>query len=111
MVRLEREDGGATLTVSDTGRGIDPEFLPFVFDRFRQLESGTARRAGGLGLGLAIVRHLVELHGGTVSAASRGRGQCATFIVTLPLAAGRIFSQELFGISPHLRFIVVLEPS
>jgi signal transduction histidine kinase/ActR/RegA family two-component response regulator len=86
-VRLEREGASVKITVSDTGVGIEPEFLPFVFDRFRQFEGGTTRAAGGLGLGLAIVRHLVELHGGTVSAASRGRGQGATFTVTLPLAA------------------------
>jgi len=75
--------------VSDTGSGIEPEFLPFVFDRFRQFEGRPARAHGGLGLGLAIVRHLVESHGGTVSAASRGRGQGATFRVTLPLASPR----------------------
>jgi CheY-like chemotaxis protein len=86
-VRLEREGASVTITVIDTGVGIEPEFLPFVFDRFRQFEDGTTRAAGGLGLGLAIVRHLVELHGGTVSAASRGRGQGATFTVTLPMAA------------------------
>jgi CheY-like chemotaxis protein len=85
-VRLEREGASVKITVSDTGVGIEPEFLPFVFDRFRQFEGGTTRAAGGLGLGLAIVRHLVELHGGTASAASRGRGQGATFTVTLPLA-------------------------
>jgi CheY-like chemotaxis protein len=89
MIRLEREGGGVTLTVSDTGVGIEPEFLPFVFDRFRQFASEPARLSAGLGLGLAIVRHLVELHGGAVSAASRGRGQGATFTVALPLAAGR----------------------
>ena len=88
-VRLEREGARVSLNVSDTGEGIEPEFLPFVFDRFRQFESAPARSHGGLGLGLAIVRHLVELHGGTVSAASPGRGQGATFIVTLPLAARR----------------------
>jgi PAS domain S-box-containing protein len=89
VIRLEREGGGVTLTVSDTGVGIEPEFLPFVFDRFRQFASEPARLSAGLGLGLAIVRHLVELHGGAVSAASRGRGQGATFTVALPLAAGR----------------------
>jgi PAS domain S-box-containing protein len=89
MIRLEREGGGVTLTVSDTGVGIEPEFLPFVFDRFRQFASEPARPSAGLGLGLAIVRHLVELHGGVVSAASRGRGQGATFTVAFPLAAGR----------------------
>ncbi len=93
-VRLEREDESVTITVSDNGEGIEPEFLPFVFDRFRQFEGGTARPSGGLGLGLAIVRHLVELHGGTVSAASRGRGQGATFRATLPLAVNRKESSE-----------------
>ena len=63
------------LTVSDTGDGITPEFLPYVFHRFRQEEGSISRKAGGLGLGLAVVRHLVELHGGTVSAESAGPGQ------------------------------------
>jgi len=85
-VSLEREGASVKLTVSDTGEGIEPEFLPFVFDRFRQFESTPARAHGGLGLGLAIARHLVELHGGTISVASRGRGQGATFTVTLPPA-------------------------
>jgi signal transduction histidine kinase/DNA-binding response OmpR family regulator len=73
------------LTVSDTGEGIKPEFLPYIFHRFRQEESSISRKAGGLGLGLAVVRHLVELHGGTVSARSVGRGLGSTFIVELPL--------------------------
>ncbi|MBD2059091.1 PAS domain-containing protein [Oculatella sp. FACHB-28] len=73
------------LTVSDTGKGISPDFLPHVFDYFRQADSKTTRKFGGLGLGLAIVRHLVELHGGTVWAESLGEGQGATFIVRLPL--------------------------
>ena len=80
------------ITVRDTGQGIEPEFLPFVFDRFRQADATTTRRYGGLGLGLAIVRQLVELHGGTVRAESAGRGQGATFVVSLPMA-GR-FSDE-----------------
>lgn len=75
----------AQITVSDTGEGISPEFLPHVFDRFRQADSSTTRPHGGLGLGLAIVRHLVELHGGTVCVSSPGIGKGATFIVNLPL--------------------------
>lgn len=75
----------AQITVSDTGRGITPEFLPYVFDRFRQADSKTTRQFGGLGLGLAIVRQLVELHGGTVQANSRGEGKGAMFTVKLPL--------------------------
>lgn len=73
------------LTVSDTGKGISPDFLPHVFDYFRQADSKTTRKFGGLGLGLAIVRYLVELHGGTVWAESLGEGQGATFVVRLPL--------------------------
>lgn len=72
--------------VTDNGKGIAPEFLPHVFDRFRQADSSTTRRYGGLGLGLAIVRHLVELHGGSVSAASPGEGLGATFVVSFPIA-------------------------
>jgi len=75
------------LTVSDTGAGIKREFLPHVFERFRQAESSTNRAYGGLGLGLAIVRHLVELHGGSVAVQSEGEGQGATFSVSLPVAA------------------------
>src|SRR5204863_6419380 len=70
--------------VADDGIGITPEFLPYVFDRFRQADSGTTRAFGGLGLGLAIVRHLAELHGGSVTAESAGHGKGATFRVTLP---------------------------
>jgi signal transduction histidine kinase/CheY-like chemotaxis protein len=84
-----RDEGNATVTVSDTGQGIAPEFLPRVFDRFRQADSSTTRSFGGLGLGLAIVRHLVELHGGTVSAHSDGAGKGATFSASFPLLTDR----------------------
>jgi len=87
-VRLERVNGHARLTVTDTGRGISPEFLPRVFDRFRQADSSTTRQYGGLGLGLAIVRQLVELHGGTVQAESQGHGLGSSFSVTFPILAG-----------------------
>ena len=80
-----RSSGQAVLTVADTGPGIDPEFLPHVFERFRQADSSTTRAFTGLGLGLAIVHHLVELHGGTVVAESEGLGRGAQFIVRLPL--------------------------
>jgi CheY-like chemotaxis protein len=86
-VRLRQVDAHVELTVSDSGRGISPEFLPYVFERFRQADSTSTRRFGGLGLGLAIVRHLVELHGGVVSAASAGVDQGASFTVRLPLLA------------------------
>jgi PAS domain S-box-containing protein len=86
-VRLEPEGEAAKITVVDSGRGISPEFLPHVFERFRQAESTTRRSHGGLGIGLSIVRHLVELHGGTVTASSAGENQGATFVVTLPIAA------------------------
>lgn len=85
-VRLERRGDQAAITVSDTGQGIRPEFLPHVFDRFRQADGSTTRTHGGLGLGLAIVKHLVEMHGGTIQADSRGAGHGASFVVTLPLA-------------------------
>jgi len=86
-IRLNRADAAVQIDVRDTGIGIHSEFLPYVFDRFRQAERASTRFYGGLGLGLAIVRHLVELHGGTVSADSPGEGRGASFTVTLPLKA------------------------
>ena len=82
------------ITVSDTGRGISNDFLPYVFDYFRQADGTTTRKFGGLGLGLAIVHHLVELHGGTVQAASPGEGQGAVFTVKLPPIAASKFNQD-----------------
>jgi CheY-like chemotaxis protein len=78
-------DSAVEIRVADTGQGITAEFLPFVFDRFRQADSTTTRQHGGLGLGLAIARHLIEIHGGRIRAESAGEGQGAAFIVTLPL--------------------------
>jgi PAS domain S-box-containing protein len=86
-VRLERAEDAAQITVADTGKGIEPEFLPYVFERFRQADGTTTRKQGGLGLGLAIVKHLVELHGGEISAESEGVGKGAVFNVRLPLRA------------------------
>ncbi|HEU0185729.1 MAG TPA: response regulator [Blastocatellia bacterium] len=88
-LRLARVGAEIKITVRDNGQGINPEFLPHVFDRFRQQDATTARRAGGLGLGLAIVRHLVELHGGSVRAESEGEGLGATFTIMLPVADGQ----------------------
>jgi PAS domain S-box-containing protein len=84
QVRVERVNSHVELVVSDTGAGIKPDFLPYVFDRFRQADAGTTRKTGGLGLGLSIVRQLVELHGGTVHAASEGEGKGSTFRIRLP---------------------------
>lgn len=86
-VGLARHEDHARLTVSDSGQGIDPALLPHIFDRFRQGEDTSSRQHGGLGLGLAIVSHLVALHGGSVRAESAGKGRGATFIVDLPLMA------------------------
>jgi signal transduction histidine kinase/CheY-like chemotaxis protein len=86
-IRLERHGSDVQIKVSDTGQGISPEFLPHVFERFRQEDGSTTRAHGGLGLGLAVVRHLIEQHGGTVSAESEGEQQGSTFTVNLPIIA------------------------
>jgi CheY-like chemotaxis protein len=86
QIRSERVNSHLEIIVSDTGQGISSEFLPHVFDRFRQADQKTSRQHGGMGLGLAIVRHLVEMHGGTVRANSEGEGKGATFTVMLPIA-------------------------
>jgi PAS domain S-box-containing protein len=83
-IRLRAEGGNLRLMITDTGQGIDSDFLPHVFERFKQADPSAARRHGGLGLGLALVRELVELHGGTVQAESEGRGHGSTFTVQLP---------------------------
>jgi CheY-like chemotaxis protein len=99
-VRLERlpegREGKALLIVSDTGQGIDPEFLPHVFDLFRQADNSSTRKHGGLGLGLAIVKRLVELHGGAIYPYSRGLGQGSDFMITLPLASNQQAGHEVF---------------
>jgi signal transduction histidine kinase len=119
QVHLQRVNSHIEVAVGDTGQGIRPEFLPYVFDRFRQADSSTTRRHGGLGLGLAIVRHIVELHGGRVRADSAGEGQGATFTVELPIAllhapasADRVHpkagGQVRFAPSPVLRGLRIL---
>ena len=89
-----REGSHVRIDVSDTGRGIEPDFLPYVFDRFRQADSAATRKYGGLGLGLAIVRQLTELHGGSVSVASEGAGRGAKFSVCLPVPAAQAVPDE-----------------
>lgn len=101
-VQLERIESYVQIRVSDTGAGIAAEFLPHVFERFRQADSSRTRSHGGLGLGLAIVRHLVELHGGTVSAESLGIGQGATFIVNLPMKAVYVEANTAEALSSYM---------
>jgi CheY-like chemotaxis protein/nitrogen-specific signal transduction histidine kinase len=108
-VRLKRQGTSVAIIVSDTGEGISAEFVPYIFDRFRQAESTTKRQQGGLGLGLAIVRHLVEAHGGTIRAASEGLGKGASFTVTLPSIAvsGDGTADARKGLADHASFIIL----
>ena len=101
QVRLERVNSHLEVVVSDTGIGIAPEFLPHVFERFRQADAGIARERGGLGLGLAIARQLIEMHGGTIDAASGGINQGATFRVKIPLMIVQPVRDELPRIHPR----------
>jgi CheY-like chemotaxis protein len=119
-VTLRNIPGRVELAIADTGIGIRPDVLPFVFDRFWQADSSTTRTHGGLGLGLSIVRHIVELHGGTVHASSEGEGKGATFIIQLPIVdqadskAGDIQQEAASGSAAiprrlHGRVILVVE--
>jgi signal transduction histidine kinase/CheY-like chemotaxis protein len=101
QVRLERVNSHIEVVVSDTGIGIAPDFLPHIFERFRQADSGTTRERGGLGLGLAIARHLVEMHGGTIHAASQGADTGSTFRVSLPLMIVHQEDHQLERVHPH----------
>jgi PAS domain S-box-containing protein len=110
-IRLVCTGSHAQIRVSDTGQGISADFLPYVFDYFRQADSATTRRFGGLGLGLAIVRQLVELHGGTILADSPGEGQGATFTVSLPLAQTHVSQKHLHSslpVTPSLAGLQIL---
>jgi PAS domain S-box-containing protein len=99
-VELVSNDAEVRLTVTDTGIGIDPAFLPHMFERFRQADGGTTRERGGLGLGLGIARQLIEMHGGTIEAASSGSGQGATFTIRLPTMAAQAERQGLLAEPP-----------
>jgi signal transduction histidine kinase len=100
QVHLQRVNSHVEIVVSDTGKGIAPDFLPFIFERFRQADSSSTRAHSGLGLGLALVKHLAELHGGSAVAESAGEGRGATFIVKLPLAIAEIPSGRVPRMHP-----------
>ena len=111
QVQLRRVSSHVEIVVSDTGQGIDPEFMPYVFDRFRQADATSTRRHGGLGLGLAIVRHLVEMHGGTVEASSDGESKGATFTVKLPMIVARVEQRDIERPHPAPAGTISDEPS
>ncbi len=109
-LKLDRRDRIARITISDTGKGISADFLPFVFDRFRQQDSSITREFGGLGLGLALCRQLVEAHGGTIEVASPGVGKGATFTLQLPIAgdAPSVSAAKFDNDKPDLQNVRVL---
>jgi CheY-like chemotaxis protein/two-component sensor histidine kinase len=110
QVRLERVNSHIEISIIDNGQGISEEFLPYVFDRFRQADSSTSRTSGGLGVGLSIVRQLIELHGGSVSVASSGEGQGSAFTVILPQAAVQTKSSTNNHQSVHPRVNEIYVP-
>jgi CheY-like chemotaxis protein len=111
-IRLERVNAHVEISVTDNGIGIAPDFLPHVFERFRQADASTTRRHGGLGIGLSIVKNLVDLHGGTVRAKSAGVGKGATFMLTLPLTTlAAPTSDRRVTAAPSVRAIDVDPPS
>jgi len=111
QIHLQRVNSHAEIVVSDTGQGIAPHVLPFIFDRFRQADSSSTRTHSGLGLGLALVKHLVELHGGSVAAQSPGEGKGTTFIVTLPLTIAAIPAGHVPRRHPTAPTIEALPPA
>ncbi|HXI92098.1 MAG TPA: ATP-binding protein, partial [Blastocatellia bacterium] len=110
QIQLHSVNSYVDIVVSDTGQGISSEFLPYVFDRFRQADATSTRSHGGLGLGLAIVRHLVEMHGGTVFADSPGEGMGATFTVKLPMIVAPVDRRNLERVRPATDASISLEP-
>jgi signal transduction histidine kinase len=111
-IRAERRDSLVVVELTDSGQGVDAAFLPFIFDRFRQADSSTTRREAGLGLGLAIVRHIIELHGGTVEAESDGIGQGSTFVVRLPVAPLRDVLRPIAAVrAPYAPAVGAISPS
>ncbi|MEP0760636.1 response regulator [Trichocoleus sp. DQ-A2] len=111
QVRLFKDGDRAQISISDTGVGISPDFLPYIFDRFRQADSTTTRRYGGLGLGLAIVHNLVGLQGGTIEARSEGEGKGSTFIVKLPVVSDQLKTCDLESISSGKKVASASPPS
>lgn len=101
LLKVSQANSAVEISVTDTGQGIRREFLPYVFDRFSQADSTTTRHHGGLGLGLAIARHLVEIHGGTIRAASRGDNEGATFTITLPLIQAVVKARESAAVTEN----------